>query len=102
VGNYDELSTARLTWIVLDRLVPDGDEADARAALLARHPELGSLVAQGSLSEDEALDVLRTRDVRYGRPGRVGPWSAAGRPTRRLAVVAGLALVLAAFGHLVH
>ena len=66
VGNYDEMTTARLTWVVLDRLVPSGEEAAARAALIARDPELHSRVTQGSLSEDEALAILRARQIRYG------------------------------------
>jgi hypothetical protein len=67
VGNYDEMSTARLTWLVLDRLVPSDEEAAARAALIARDPELHSLVTQGTLSEDDALEALRARQrTRYG------------------------------------
>lgn len=61
VGNYDEMSTARLTWVVLDRLVPVDDEATARAALIARDPALASLVTRGVLSEHEAIETLRTR-----------------------------------------
>ena len=66
MGNYDEMSTARLTWLVLDRLVPSDEEAAARAALIARDPQLRSLVVQGTLSEDDALDALRARQTRYG------------------------------------
>ena len=66
MGNYDEMTTARLTWVVLDRLVPSDEEADARAALIARDPELHSLVTQGTMSEDEALAILRARQTRYG------------------------------------
>src|SRR5437660_12796080 len=65
VGNYDEMSTARLTWVVLDRLVPPDDEATARAALIARDPELRSLVLRGVLTEDEAVAALRSREGRY-------------------------------------
>ncbi|HKY76952.1 MAG TPA: hypothetical protein VJS45_12475 [Acidimicrobiia bacterium] len=64
--NYDEMSTARLTWVVLDRLVPPDDESVATAALIARDPELHSLVNQGMLTEHEALEKLRTRQARYG------------------------------------
>jgi len=66
VGNYDEMSTARLTWVVLDRLVPSDEVSDARAALIARDPELQSLVAQGVMSETEAVEALRSRQG--GRP----------------------------------
>jgi hypothetical protein len=66
VGNYDEMTTARLTWLVLDRLVPADEEAAARAALIARDPELHSLVTQGTLSEGDALEALRARHTRYG------------------------------------
>ena len=66
MGNYDEMSTARLTWLVLDRLVPSDEEAAARTALIARDPQLRSLVVQGTLSEDDALEALRARHTRYG------------------------------------
>jgi hypothetical protein len=66
VGNYDEMSTARLTWLVLDRLVPTDEEAYARAALIARDPELHSLVGRGIISEAEAVETLRLRQSRYG------------------------------------
>src|SRR5947209_17770893 len=72
VGNYDEMSTARLTWVVLDRLVPPDDEATARAALIARDPELRSLVLRGVLTEDEAVEALRSREGRYGDTRRAG------------------------------
>lgn len=65
-GHYDEMSTARLTWLVLDRLVPAGEEVDARAALIARDPDLQAQVTQGLLSEDGALEILRSRQFRYG------------------------------------
>jgi len=68
VGNYDELDTARLTWVVVDRLVPPGDEPAARAALIARDPELRSLVLRGVLSEDEAVEIFAERRGR--RPAR--------------------------------
>ena len=57
------MTTARLTWVVLDRLVPSGDEDRARSALIARDPELASLVARGDLSQDEAIETLRRRQV---------------------------------------
>jgi hypothetical protein len=66
VGNYDEMSTARLKWLVLDRIVPRDEEAYARAALIARDPEIQSLVHQGILTEDEALEAIRTGQNRYG------------------------------------
>ena len=66
MGNYDEMTTARLTWLVLDRLVPIDDEAYARAALVARDPELHSMVTQGIISEAQAIEAIRTRQHRYG------------------------------------
>ena len=73
MGDYDELTTARLTWLVLDRLVPTGEEAIARAALIARDPELQSFVTQGIMSEEEAVAALRARQRRYGdNEGAVG------------------------------
>ena len=66
MGNYDEMTTARLTWLVLDRLVPSDEEAYARAALIARDPELHSMVTQGLMSEHEAIEALRSRQLRYG------------------------------------
>ena len=68
MGNYDELDTARLTWVVLDRLVPPDDEAAARAALIRRDPELASLVARGDVTEDEAIARLRERQPRHRDP----------------------------------
>ena len=65
-GQYDEMSTARLTWLVLDRLVPDEEEAYARAALIARDPELATMVTQGLISEEDAVEALRLRQFRYG------------------------------------
>ena len=61
------MSTARLTWLVLDRLVPTDDEAYARAALIARDPELRSLVSRGVITEAQAVETLRLRQTRYGR-----------------------------------
>jgi hypothetical protein len=66
VGNYDEMSTARLKWLVLDRIVPRDEEAYARAALIARHPEIQSRVNQGILSEEQALEAIRAGQTRYG------------------------------------
>jgi hypothetical protein len=66
VGNYDEMSTARLTWLVLDRIVPRGEEADAVAALIARDPEIQSLVNQGLMTEEQAVEAIRTGQSRYG------------------------------------
>ena len=60
------MTTARLTWLVLDRLVPTDEEAYARAALIARDPELHSMVSQGIMSEREAIEALRSRQLRYG------------------------------------
>ena len=66
MGIYDEMSTARLTWLVLDRLVPAHEEAYARAALVARDPELHSLLSQGIISEHQAIETIRSRQLRYG------------------------------------
>ncbi|HVW33451.1 MAG TPA: hypothetical protein VHL53_13000 [Acidimicrobiia bacterium] len=66
MGNYDEMSTARLTWVVLDRLVPPDEEPAARQALIARDPELHSLVRRGIMTEADALETLRLRQRRYG------------------------------------
>ena len=66
MGNYDEMSTARLKWLVLDRIVPRDEEAYARAALIARDPKVQSLVNQGILSEEQALEAIRTGQRRYG------------------------------------
>jgi hypothetical protein len=68
VGNYDDLSTARLTWLVLDRLVPDGEEEKARAALIARDPELHNLVELGVITQDQAIATLRARQLRHRDP----------------------------------
>ena len=65
MGNYDEMSTARLKWLVLDRIVPGDEEAYARAALIARDPELQSRVSQGILTAEQALEAIRTQ-TRYG------------------------------------
>ena len=66
MGNYDEMSTARLKWLVLDRIVPRDEEAYAKAALIARDPEIQSLVNQGLMSEEQALEIIRTGQTRYG------------------------------------
>ncbi len=68
MGNYDEMSTDRLTWVVLDRLVPADDEASARAALISRDPELQRLVDIGALSQEQAIASLRARQIRYRDP----------------------------------
>jgi hypothetical protein len=99
VGNYDEMSTARLTWVVLDRLVPPEDEAAARAALIARDPELHSRVAQGAMTEDEALEVLRSREGRYGDGRRARFAAGAARWSKPVAVLAGATALLAALSH---
>jgi hypothetical protein len=66
VGNYDEMSTARLKWLVLDRIVPKDEEAYARAALIARDPEIQSLVNQGLMTEEQAVNAIKTGQTRYG------------------------------------
>ena len=60
------MTTARLTWVVLDRLVPPDDEATARAALIARDADLSNRVATGVLTPAQAIDELRRRQSRYG------------------------------------
>jgi len=80
------MSTARLTWVVLDRLVPPDDEAAARRALIDRDPELAIGVATGVLSEVEAIETLRRRQGVYGPDG---PAAA----VRTLAVLVALLLV---------
>ncbi len=74
VGNYHDMSTARLTWLVLDRLVPTGEEADARAALIARDPELQRLVDTGTLTEEQAIASLRARELRHRDPDHSIIW----------------------------
>jgi hypothetical protein len=74
VGHYDEMTTARLKWVVLDRLVPNEDVAAAKAALIARDTELQSLVAQGVMSEDEAIAAFRAREGRHRDPERSIVW----------------------------
>jgi hypothetical protein len=66
VGNYDEMSTARLKWLVLDRIVPKDEEAYARAALIARDPEIQSRVDQGLMTEEQAVEAIKTGQTRYG------------------------------------
>lgn len=68
MGNYDDMSTARLTWLVLDRLVPVDEEAYARSALIARDPELQPLVERGVISEEQAIATLRAREIRHRDP----------------------------------
>jgi len=74
VGSYDELDTGQLEWVVLDRLVPPDDESAARKALIARNPELRSLVLRGMLSEEEAVELLRTRQSRYASGAGAWQW----------------------------
>jgi hypothetical protein len=102
VGNYDEMTTARLTWVVLDRLVPTDEVADAKAALIARDPELQSLVAQGVMSVNEAVEALRSRQSRYGgaRHPFGGGRSAVALWGKRLAAMAGTGLVVSTVLHL--
>ncbi|MDQ1517053.1 MAG: hypothetical protein QOE80_2883 [Actinomycetota bacterium] len=102
MGNYDEMTTARLTWVVLDRLVPSEDVVAARAALIARDPELQSLVAQGVMSETEAIEALQSRQTRYGGTGRgFGGARPAGSPwPKRLAAAAGTAMTVSMLLHL--
>ena len=66
MGNYDEMSTARLKWLVLDRIVPKDEEAYARAALIARDPEIQSRVNQGLMTEEQAVAAIKTSQTRYG------------------------------------
>lgn len=75
MGNYDEMSTARLTWVVLDRLVPPDEESIARAALIARDPELQSMVSQGILTEDQAIATIRVREPRHRDPDSGTIWA---------------------------
>jgi hypothetical protein len=98
------MSTARLTWVVLDRLVPSDEVAVARAALIARDPELQSLVAQGVMSETEALEALRSRQNRYGGTGRApgNGRSTVARWAKRMAAMAGTGLVVTTVLHLAH
>lgn len=66
MGDYEEMSTARLKWLVLDRIVPTEEEAYARAVLIARDPEIQSLVNQGLMTEEQAVEAIRTGQTRYG------------------------------------
>ncbi len=69
--NYDEMSTARLKWLVLDRIVPRDEEAHARTALIARDPQIQSLVNHGLMTEEQAVEAITSR--------RVGPATATTR-----------------------
>jgi hypothetical protein len=93
-GNYDEMSTARLTWVVLDRLVPPDDEAVARAALIARDPELATRVAVGTVSEAEAIDELRRRQGGYRPAGDAAAVRMLSVLVAVLLILAGLAVAL--------
>ena len=90
MGNYDEMTTARLTWVVLDRLVPPDDEAAARAALIARDRDLANRVATGMLTPSEAIDEFRRRQPHYGPAG----------PDTAIRTLAGLVAVLLVLGGL--
>ena len=68
MGNYAEMSTARLTWLVLDRLVPVDEELYARAELISRDPELQALLDRGHITEDQAIATLRAREFRHRDP----------------------------------
>jgi hypothetical protein len=68
VGNYEEMSTARLRWLVLDRLVPVDEEAYARAELISRDAELQALLEGGRITEDQAIATLRARELRHRDP----------------------------------
>ena len=69
------MSTARLTWVVLDRLVPSDEESTARAALIARDPELQSMVSQGIITEDQAIATIRVREPRHRDPDSATIWA---------------------------
>jgi hypothetical protein len=72
------MSTARLTWVVLDRLVPSDEESTARAALIARDPELQSMVTQGIITEDQAIATIRVREPRHKDPDQSTIWASPG------------------------
>jgi hypothetical protein len=88
------MSTARLTWVVLDRLVPPDDEATARAALIARDPELQSMVTQGILTEDQAIATIRVREPRHRDPDSSTIWASPWPVVIGLLVFAGLVVSL--------
>jgi len=88
------MTTARLTWVVLDRLVPPDDEAVARAALIARDPELVTRVAIGALSEAEAIEILRSRQGRYRPAGDAAALRMLSVLVAVLLLLAGLAVAL--------
>jgi hypothetical protein len=95
VGNYDEMTTARLTWVVLDRLVPSDEVAAARAALIARDPELQSLVSQGVMSQREAIAALQSRQTRYGGTGRTVVGDRSALRAKRLVAITAASIVAA-------
>jgi hypothetical protein len=74
VGNYEEMSTARLKWLVLDRLVPVDEEAYARAELISRDPELRALLEGGRITEEQAIATLRARELRHRDPDDAVIW----------------------------
>ncbi len=78
VGDYEEMSTARLTWVVLDRLAPPDEEAIARAALIARDPQLQNLVTQGTITEAQAIATIRAREPRHRDPDQSTIWASPG------------------------
>jgi hypothetical protein len=82
------MSTDRLTWVVLDRLVPTDEEGLARAALIARDAELQRLVDIGALTEEQAIATLRARQLRYRDPDDSVIWM-------RQPLVASVVLILA-------
>jgi hypothetical protein len=88
------MSTARLRWVVLDRLVPPDDEATARTALIARDPELQSLVTRGVLTEDQAIATLRARELRHRDPDRSTIWASPPVTVIALLLFAGLVVTL--------
>jgi len=68
------MSTARLKWLVLDRLVPVDDEPHARAELISRDPELLALYEAGTITEDQAIATLRARELRHRDPDDAVIW----------------------------
>ncbi len=94
MGDYEEMSTARLTWVVLDRLAPPDEEAIARAALIARDPQLQSLVTQGTITEDQAIATIRAREPRHRDPDQSTIWATPGAVLLGALLLVGLVLSL--------